>query len=215
MSYRFDSREGMSVFSDAGSGFALPFAVAAGRCLDHRRRARREAERAHVAGRMRADVAHRVDHLGAEQRGRQPRVQRAGHPVLPDDEPRERRAERVLHELRGLHVVRAEHLPVGEAARRADRGGGGDPRVVRQLVDAHQFGAADRDRERAEFAAVVGPAAAAACENRTALDGGFDVFRRQNASHVSFVLRGEKGCTRRPESLVWRYCPNDSRDAEY
>ncbi len=151
--------------------------------LDGRFRAARHADRAHITGRMGADVADRIDHLGAEQRRRQPGIHGTGHAVLADHQAIHRCAQRILQHLHRLDVVNTKHLPLGGPGRCADRGRRGDVGVIGHLVHRHQFGLADRDRRRAEHAAVLRPAAAARGEHRPAADRRLDILQPKNTPH--------------------------------
>ncbi|EGE55836.1 hypothetical protein RHECNPAF_850081 [Rhizobium etli CNPAF512] len=158
-------------------------AIAADGRLDHRLGGRRHADRAHVAGRMGADIADRINHLGAEDRRGQPAVQRRGFAVLADDQPGKLFAQCLLQELHRLHIIDALHFPGGGGGGGADRGCGGNPVVVLQFLDRDQLGLADIDGRKPEHPPVIGPAAAAGGIDGAALDGGFDVFLNQYASH--------------------------------
>ncbi len=151
--------------------------------LDGRFRATRHADRAHITGRMGADVTDRIDHLGAEQRRRQPGIHGARHAVLADHQAIHGCSQRILQHLHRLDVIDTEHLPLGGPGRRTDRGGRGDVGIVGHLVHRHQFRLADRDRRGAEHAAVLRPTSPARGEHRAAADRGLDVLQPKNTPH--------------------------------
>jgi hypothetical protein len=103
--------------------------------------------------------------------------------ILADHQSVNRLAERILQYLHRLDIIGAEHLPLGGAGRGADRGGGRDKSVVRNLVHRYQFGLSDRGRSRAKDAAVLDPTAAAGREYRAAADRRLDVGQSKNALH--------------------------------
>jgi hypothetical protein len=152
------------------------FAIASGRGLNHRLGTIGEAERSHVARGMSAQIAHRIDYRKPHRCARQPRIQGARHAVLADDQAHDRPVGCFLEQLHGAQIVDASHLPLSKAARRTDRGHGRNQRVRVEFIDAHEFRSADRCRDVAERATVIGETAAAAAVHRSALDGEVDIL---------------------------------------
>ena len=93
------------------------------------------------------------------------------------------RSDGLLQQFDGPKVVDAAHLPVSESAGCADSGHRCDQRVGVEFVYAHELRSANRCREVAEHAAMVGKAAPATAIDRTTLDREFDIFRQQFSSH--------------------------------
>ena len=164
---------------------AVLFAVAADGGLDHRLGAAGHPDRAHVAGRMGANVAHRIDHLAAQNRRGQPAVQRRGFAVLPDHQARDRKAQGFVQQLDRLDVVDAAHFPWRRGCGRADGGSGGDQVFGVQFIDGDQFRRAGIHRRIAQLAAMIAPAAATRGVNRSATNGGLNVFFSQNTAHLN------------------------------
>ena len=158
--------------------------MASGRRLDHWLGRVRKSERAHVAGRVCAQVADRIDDLRAKNRRRQPAVERAGFAVLPNHQSIDRLAQLALRELHRAHVINAQHLPLGRAGRRADCRRRCDPGIVRHFVHAHQLWCSGIHGRCAEHASMIGKAATARCKNGAALERRLDVTRRENLFHV-------------------------------
>jgi hypothetical protein len=125
---------------------------------------------------MRTEVTDGVDHLGSQQRGRQPRIHRRGHAVLAYHQTVNRGIEGVLQHLNCLDVIDAQHLPFGRTGRRTDRGGCRDISIVGNLIHRNQFGLTDAHGRCAEHPSMIRPAAAARGKYRPAADGGLDVL---------------------------------------
>ncbi|MOA18382.1 hypothetical protein D3C78_1386960 [compost metagenome] len=126
---------------------------------------------------MGTQIADRIDDLATEDRGRQPAVEGAGHAVLPNHQSGDRGAQCLLHQLHGLNVVDAEHLPVGQAAGGANRCRGSNPVVIVQFLKADQFRSANGHRQSPKLQAVGNPTATAAGKYRTAFYRGLHIVK--------------------------------------
>ena len=116
-----------------------------------------EPEGAEFPGGVGAHVAGRVQDLHAERRRLDPAVEGGGVAVLPGDDGCDGVGGQFDQFPQRVDVVDGPDLPVG-GGRGADRGDGGHPGVLRQLVDAGQHGTVEGGGHPSHQLAVVLPA---------------------------------------------------------